>query len=209
MAALAKPDIRNDSFTSIKNGVFTPPQGSSLVAGDSPPTFTNGVLNFNGTQALRFTDSAATRVVPPYSIEVEFSISALPSNGNAAVIMNVGQKSGIDWPEFLIGVLENRDLNVYVNSNNTGGASQQIFQAKSNIQLNTFYKLGVMFYNKGQGNRIRIYMDGVQVRDQPYSLPYNSSNGLSIGSDTSTNFAVRFNGKIKNLYVAQELFWPV
>lgn len=219
------PSASTTTFGSITvTKKTTSPNGSW-----TEPTLSNNELTFNGSQGIAYLDNDQLHVAPPYSVQVDFYATQVAKS--TAYIWNNGQGNGIGWPEAVVA-LNGSSLNMYTSSNSLGGTTYQArFAIKSNIQVNTWYRLGIMWYNTGGSNYVRFYLNGSALYTHQYSgtafypdpfnqtggqntstsdgLPYNSGNGIAIGSDNANDPASRWEGKIRNVFVGTTLFWSI
>lgn len=200
---------------------------SFQLPGYDAPTNT---LTFNGSQGIAYYANSNLHVQPlPYSIQVDFNTSQ--NSLGTSYIVNQGQGNGTGWPEVCI-VLNQSNLNVYTATNNTGTGSQQAaFYIAQNIQINTWYRVGVMFYNTGGSNYVRFYLNGIEQYTHRYQgisfqrdpfdpsrgtnaaasdgLPWQSTNGIALGSDNRNDPNSHFQGSIRNFFAGKTLFWPI
>lgn len=198
-------------------------------SGFTAPSVSNNEMIFTGTQGIAYLDNDQLHVTPPYSVQVDFYTTQ--TSKGTAYIWNNGQGNGIGWPEAVI-VLNGANLNMYTSSNSAGTSTYQArFAIATNIQANTWYRVGVMWYTVSSTNYVRFYLNGSIVYTHQYSgtsfaadpnnpgggtntstsdaLPYNSSNGIAIGSDNNNDSSTRWEGKIRNVFVGKTLFWSI
>ena len=183
--------------------------GQAILSAATRPATANDYMVFDGTKSIRFSDNSNNwRVSAPYSVELEVSMNA----GAEKWIATLGEGFGAGWPEWAI--IQRASTVTFTSSfNNSSATTDQVLL--SSYKVAQWYRLGFMFYAKENGDtHFRGYVNDIQVFDVAAPAPYDSPNGMAIGSDwtfnTSTGARNRiFNGRIRNVSIARSLFWPI
>ena len=194
-------DPRDNSFMRISNNALVNTSNSTLVAGGTAPTITNGEMIFTGTQRIKYTDGSSLRATNPLSVEFEFKA---PTASAVRVIMSLGQTTNI-YPELQFEIGSTNIMRALSYTDSTNSSTRQGLDMLNPIVANTWYKIGYMVYNDGQGLRQRAYLNDVLFQDIGLSQPWDSTAGFTIGMDNAG--ASPFTGSIRNLYISKTRFW--
>jgi hypothetical protein len=177
------------------------------------PTTVSDYMNFNGTQAIRFSENSNNwKVTAPYSVELECMCS---NTLDGKYIATNGEAFGGGWGEWSLYQSGGKIVLVSSASNN---GNQFTLDMVPSLQVDRWYRLGWMFYTSGSDFRCRTFTNGVQSNDVLCLEPFNSANGLSFGADWSYSdpsittpgiLNRRWTGRLRNVTIGRALFWPV
>lgn len=165
-------------------------------------------MQFGGTQAIRVDNSTGssypvTHMTAPYSFEIEFFMNS----GDNRWIATNGEGFQAGWPEWSI-IVSGGALVYNSSSTNNGNTTSATFL--SSINFNQWYRVGFMFYLDSQSKpRVRGFVNDVQKFDVETTEPYDSPNGIAIGNDFTRGNNRGFLGRIRNVWLANSLFWTV
>lgn len=199
--------INQNVVGQLVNGQFvSSAPGSTLRTGDIAPAVVGDALIFTGVEQLRYTDSSAWHVTAPYSVEFEFYSNVLNDD---MMLINIGQGNGIGYPEYMIWVNGSNGVEAQTASTNSS-STLQVYNLIPNgtLQTNRWYRIGIMVYNDG-ALRHRGYVNGIQTFDTTLTQPWNSPNGIAISGDNNAYPSVMIKGGMRNLRIAQSLFWKI
>lgn len=190
--------------------------GQQSLSNAYRPTNVGDYMVFDGTKAVRFSENSNYpdnwHVTAPYSVECEVF---LDTSDEGRWIGTVGEGYGIGWGEWSI---VQSGGGIYLNSSADNNGNQFTIPFVTSAATKQWYRLGFMFYTDANNVfRIRTYCNDVKVIDQACSVPYNTSNGMSWGSDwaftgpgsSSPIMSRVFKGRIRNVQVGRSLFWTV
>lgn len=205
---------RHDNFTVPNNGFYigntgnypSNVSGSTIIAGDNPPTVSGNALLFDGTQNIRYTDVPFWHVTMPYSVQFEFYTTNLGVNQMICTVGGNVQTPG--WPEWAVFLTAGSGVALFSNANNAGTAQvTQTLLPIANMSTNTWYKIGFMFYS----GRMRGYLNDSQAFDVALTngTIVDSSYGFAIGGDNAKDSGRQFFGGVRKFIMANQLFWAM
>lgn len=169
------------------------------------PTTVSDYMLFNGsTNIVRYQDKPEWHFTPPYSIEFEMYADDISTTRWVAT---EGEGFQVGWPEWAV-MITGGGLQFNSSTTNNGDTTSVMFMPT--IQAQRWYKIGIMYYTDSSSNpRVRGYVNGGQVFDTPCAIPYNTTSFLAFGGDAAKYAARAFKGRLRNITMAQSLFWTV
>ena len=182
---------------------FTNQAGVGAAIASTPkPTTTEDYMAFSGTQYIRYSDRVEWRVAAPYSIELEvFAVDAV-----TRWIGTEGEGFGAGWPEW--NMLQSGG-NFTFSTSSTNNSYDFTETFVTGYALNQWYRLGLMFYKVGEQMKVRGYVNDVKVFERDMLQPYDTANALAFGGDATGRADRMFKGRLRNITMAQSLFWTI
>ena len=150
--------------------------GAAWVA----PTYSNGVMITTGTQSVAYVDNANLHTTAPYSVQLDFNVTTV--SPGVQYLINNGGGYNIGWPEWAIQ-LNGANLVVLANSRGQSYGQSQ-YDYSTNILPNTWYRVGLMYYNVSGQNYIRGYLNGVKIFQRAIA-----ANGYALGAGAGSGTA--------------------
>jgi len=108
------------------------------------PALSNGVFTLNGRTSIGYNLQTALHTQAPYSVQVDFKTTTTAKD--VQFILDNGEGFGIGWSEWAFQLAGNC---LHVGTNSRGQDYGQAWYDYALIQINTWYRVGLMFYNVG------------------------------------------------------------